>query len=278
MGTIEALERRIGRPFAIDHVYHRWDSAFPSDYDRWTVAQGRILFLNWTSRRADDSATSWAAIAMGEEDDLIADRAADIARLGSPVLLGFSHEPGALEGDGEARSGARADYIAAWRHIVERFAEAQVENVSWVWTLTAYEFRTGDPESWYPGDEVVDWVGVDGYANVRCPWLDVPWLSWEEIFGAATDFADRHGKAVVIAEFMAGEDPIDPQAKANWFRAGVDALVAMPSIKAVVSFNSVHTCSSIVASSDEAATAYRDIGADQAFAPMLTGVADGAAG
>jgi beta-mannanase len=267
--TIADLEEQIGRPFVLDHVYHNWNGEFPGEYDRWTIDRGRTLFLSWTTRQTGEPTAKWAAVAAGTYDELIDQRAAAVRDLGVPVLMSFDHEPGAQVGSGAADSGSPSEYRDAWRHVVERFRAAGADNVSWVWTLTAYTFRESDPSPLYPGDKVIDWVGVDGYTNIDCPWLDVPWRSWEEIFGKANDFAAAHGKPLVIAEFSAREDPADPRRKADWLRQAVAATASLSQLKALVSFNSTQDCSSVIATSPEAVGAYRDIASSPAFAATV---------
>ena len=275
--TITEQEQALGRKFAIDHVYDDWDVPFPSSYDRWSVAQGHVLFLSWTTRRGSDEPTAkWSDIAAGAYDGLLDRRAAAIAALNSPVLMSFDHEPGAQVGTSADRSGSPEEYIAAWRHIVERFAAAGVRNVGWVWTLTAFSFREGDPDAFYPGDEVIDWVGADGYANIECPWLTVPWRSWPEIFGAAADFAARHDKPFIVAEYSAREDSADPGRKAEWLEGAIEAVNSMPALKAIVAFNSTRSCSSPIATSDQTLAAYRTVGASPAFSALVDNPADAA--
>lgn len=259
---IEQLEADLGRPLLIDHVYHRWDDEFPSDYDRWTMDQGRILFLNWTTRTDSGPPVKFRDIISGALDDVIDARARAIADLGRPVLLGFGHEPGALIGEGGSRSGTEEEYVEAWRHVASRFDAAGARNVSWVWTLTAFAFKNGDGEGLYPGDDVVDWVGVDGYVNVGCPWLNVPWSPWSELFAPADAFAAAHDKPLVVAEFGLGEDPGDPQRKAEWLRDAAEEIQEMESLKAVVSFNSQADCSSHIVTSEAALRGYRAMAQD----------------
>ena len=38
--AIERVEAQIGRRFAIDHQYYRWDSNFPGAHEAWTVSRG----------------------------------------------------------------------------------------------------------------------------------------------------------------------------------------------------------------------------------------------
>ena len=170
-------------------------------------------------------------------------------------MMGFDHEPGALVGTSPSDSGSQADYRAAWEHVVEVFTRAGVTNVSWVWTLTADEFANGDPQSLYPGSHIVDWVGVDGYTNITCPWLNVGWREWDTIFSAAHDFADDVSKPLVVAEFGLREDPTDPSRKGQWLTESLGSMQAMDRLKAVVSFNSEADCSSYLLSSGAAVDA-----------------------
>jgi Glycosyl hydrolase family 26 len=244
--ALTALEAKIGRKFAIDHVYYRWSDTFPSAYDTWTIAQGRTLFLNWSSKADNGPPVKWADIAAGGQDQVIDARARAIAALGVPVFMGFTHEPGGLVGTGRSKSGTTDDYRAAWRHVVERFRQAGTTNVTWVWTLTSYQFRNADVTPLYPGDDVIDWVGADGYANISCPWLKVGGTPFDQIFAAASTFAAAHEKPLMIAEFNVGEDPSNPAFKADWFEAAVTAVAKDPTIKALVSFNSQESCAAVV--------------------------------
>jgi hypothetical protein len=259
---LESLEHELGRPFAVDHVYYQWDDVFPTAYDRWTLRSGRIPFLNWTTRRSTGPPVKFADIISGDLDEVIDERAREVAAFDRPVFLAFAHEPGPLIGDSIETSGSEEEYVEAWRHVVSRFDAAGADNVSWVWTLTAFAFKNGDQDTLYPGDDVVDWVGVDGYVNVTCPWLDVPWAPWSEVFGPAHDFATSRDKPLMVAEFGLREDPSDPTRKAEWLRESVEDIKDMPALKAVVSFNSQSACSSPVISSRQALQGYRAMGQD----------------
>lgn len=257
---ITALEDQIGRKFAIDHVFYRWDVQFPQDYDRWTIAQGRTLFLNWSSRQQDKSGAKWADIAAGRYDALIRERAAAIKALDVPVFLSFTHEPNQLVGDGRNASGHPPDYVRAWRHVVSMFNQAGATNVSWVWVQMAFTFRQGQADQFYPGDDIIDWVGVDGYHNINCPWLRAGWKGFDAVFGKAVSWAEARGKPLMIAEFNLREDPADPQRKAQWLRDLAGEVARSPTIKGIVSFNSRESCAADIATSPEAVEGYKDLG------------------
>jgi len=263
------LELSAGRRLAIDHVYYRWDAPFPSDYDRWTVSQGRIPFISWTSRRTSGPATSWSDITLGKQDELIDARAKAIRDLHQPVLLGFAAEPRQLIGSGTSKSGASQELVSAFRHIVERFRVNGATNASWMWTLTANEFRTGDPLDTYPGDQYVDWVGVDGYTNLQCPWLKVPWMPFRQLFAAATKFARDHGKPLAIAEFNLREDPTDPTRKGRWLEDVAQAVKADPTVRAVISFDSSQPCAAVIDTSPDALRGYRTLAQSPWMSPTL---------
>ena len=138
--AIERVEAQIGRRFAIDHQYYRWDSVFPSSHEAWTVSKGRIPFLNWKAMRSNGEPMPWAQIASGAQDATIIARAQAVKAFGSPMYLTFHHEPE----DDLAAWGTAADYVAAFRHVVNVFRAQGVENVAWVWTMMSWTF---DPRS-----------------------------------------------------------------------------------------------------------------------------------
>lgn len=266
MPALMAAENTVGRRFDIDHVYYGWDTPFPAAYDKWTASQGRILFFSWTSRMATGRPVRWDEIAAGRQDAVIDARAAAIAAFGRPVFVSFTHEPGALVGDGGSKAGTEADYVSAWRHIVTRFRQQRTTNVSWVWVLSTYGFRdSGTPDALYPGDDYIDWIGADGYNLFNCPWLPNPWRSWQQIFDGFYQWALPHHKPLMAAEFGSLEDPRSPQRKGDWFLEAAQQIRAMPAFRAIVYFNSEVNCPGYAVSSPGAAAGYKAMASDAYF-------------
>jgi beta-mannanase len=123
----------------------------------------------------------------------------------------------------------RGDYVAAWRHLRERFRRAGADNAVWVWNpIAAYAGSTPLAEL-FPGAGQVDWLAVDGYnwGDTR----DWGWQSYADVLAptvrALGALAPR--RPVMIAETASAPGP----RKAAWVtdtlrsaRAdGVDALV-----------------------------------------------------
>lgn len=124
-------------------------------------------------------------------------------------------------------------YKAAFRYVKERIDALGATRVATVWQAAtypddgdpAYDYQvTGGPgapdldaairehyEDWYPGDDVVDWVGISFFAGSNyldhqwsCqdetkPWT-VPDTSPRKLQDALANFAREHEKPLVIAE------------------------------------------------------------------------------
>jgi hypothetical protein len=260
--AVTRFERLIGRTLDIDHVYYHWDDSFPTADDRWDIQNKRIVFVSWQSETRAGVKIPWADIAAGRQDSVIDARARAVKALGVPILLCFEHEPGALVG----REGSAADYVAAWRHVVARFAQDGVTNVSWVWTMTSFSFRAHkngaavgrtSPDALYPGDDVIDWISADGYNYAGCPGKNVPWRSFAQVFGPWYQWAERRGKPLMIAEFGLSEDPAVPGRKGSWFEQAAGQLGSFPLIKALVYFESTPRCDNLVTSSPSALAGFR---------------------
>ncbi|MET8907866.1 hypothetical protein [Micromonospora sp. NPDC004551] len=69
---------------------------------------------------------------------------------------------------------------AAWRRVRTIFREERADNVAFVFCPTWLAFQTGRVSSFWPGDSMVDWVAVDGYArpsNDHAPLTELfPWF------------------------------------------------------------------------------------------------------
>jgi hypothetical protein len=136
--------------------------------------------------------------------------------IGRPVLLRIGYEfnnPGALY--------QPSAYIGAFRHTVQVFRQDRV-NFAAVWDGSAREFFS-DPKymKWYPGDDVVDWWGLD-VSNLR---------EFSDVASKAfLQDAARHRKPVII-----NGSPAFAKSEAEalkWYAAFFDFIRSNPAIKA----------------------------------------------
>lgn len=221
-GRIQAFqefESLTGRALDVVHTYHPWDEPFPSEADRHFLDNDQELLIGWAG---SDS----PGIAAGRYDRLIRQRARDVKAVDEPLMIAYRFEMDRPNLRSQVRSAK--DYIAAWKHIRAIFTEEGATKVGWVWAPTAKGFTEGDAADFYPGDNQVDWLGVDAYTGPRL-------RPFSEVMSAYMDFAADHpGKPIMIAEFgLSDRDGKRPA----WLKAAREYVKEQPRIKAVLYFN-----------------------------------------
>jgi hypothetical protein len=160
-----------------------------------------------------------AAVARGDYDFYVDAWAAEAARFGRPFFLRFAHEMNdPYRYPWGPQHNSKEEFVAAWRHVVERFRRAGAGNVIWVWSphvARAYW------ELYYPGNDYVDWTAT-GALNFGPIAYWSRWWTFREIFGTHYPVLAAFGKPIMIAEFGSlgvGGDRL------AWYR---DALAALP--------------------------------------------------
>jgi hypothetical protein len=237
-------EQLIGRKFAIDHRYYDWGFPLPSAYETWTAKQGRIPMVNLCACDFQtDGVVRWSSIADGSQDAYLTSMAQGFAFFSRPAFLIFDGEPEAkVDGPGAGQPhGSTADYVAAFRHVVDVFRAHGADNVAFVFDTTGYAFeqvsgQTATVKALYPGDDYVDWIAADPYNFFKQgAWRSLSyetraWYRWAR--------AEHPTKPLALAEWGSKEDPNDPQRKADWLHQALRGLARdYPHIKAVVYFD-----------------------------------------
>jgi hypothetical protein len=135
-----------------------------------------------THRGTDIPGVLWAQkafaphkIIAGKFDAYIRATADRMKTLSCPIAVRFDQEPnGYWYPWGETTDGMpgatpairAARYVKMWRHVVDIFRNQGATNVIWVWSPNFQSLaHTGYPNlsASYPGNDYVDWVGIDGY-------------------------------------------------------------------------------------------------------------------
>jgi glycosyl hydrolase family 26 len=255
--AVRAFEQQLGHPLGLVHVYHPWDSPFPSAADRQFARSHKMLLLTWGG--TPDTRT----IIAGGYDALIRQRAEAVKRLHRPILMEFRHEMDRANLQWAMHSPAK--YTAAWDHIRAIFTAAGATNARWVWCPTAYGFAIGRAQAFYPGNKEVDWVCADAYS----PSPSVP-LSVTA--GTFLDWAARHPKPVIIGEFGVGGNPAGWPA---WLAAAGRLASHHPQIKAMSYFSGDGTDSNgrryayFMGTHARAVRAFARLLAERQFGPRL---------
>jgi hypothetical protein len=153
------LEGKLGRRLAVDRYDRPFGTAFPDGREQWDVDGGRIPMISW-------GAVATGEVNRGSWDTQIRLRARGIKNLGQLVLVSWFADPANPHNTPVA--GDAGQYVAAWRRIRRIFAEEDARNAVWVWCADAADFAGPTADTWYPGDDSVDWTCADGY-NPRNP-------------------------------------------------------------------------------------------------------------
>jgi len=263
----EVFEAQVGRRNSLERVYYNWDEGWPTAFDYWSRDQGHTLLISWGAMTSSGGWKKWSNIANGKFDADIDRVATGIKNLGVPIFFIFNHEP-----ENDPSAGNAADFVAAFKHIHDRFASDGVTNISYVLTLMAYTFRIGQADQWYPGDSYVDYIAADGYNWYGCTGRDDPWMEAGDIFSDFYDYGLAKDKPMLIAEYGTGEDPDVPGRKGQWFTNAQAAFKAWPQIRGVAYFDNGYgdpACSRWIDTSQSSLNAFIGMGADPYFNPVM---------
>jgi hypothetical protein len=276
--ALKDWEKLSGRTASIFHAYHKGDDRFPtkSEIDMARdPAHPRVLLLNWKIAYR----STWAKVAQGEQDARIDRFAARVkAGFGEKFFLVLNHEP---ENDVIARAGSgweAKDFAAMYRHTILRLRAKGVSNVINVMAYMGNEKWMA--QSWwkdlYPGDDVVDWMGLDSYVNA---------VKDDYHYGMFGDLLDRGApegpgfyrwavtkhaaKPIMVAEWGVYHRAGKVTDKSAGYRSVLPELRKRPGIKAIVYFDTPRDDQGdrdiSINSAKSSLAAFRTLAADKIF-------------
>lgn len=170
----------------IEHLFLPWEdidlSTLPIAYD-YASARNREIWITvepWTwdrSRRIEPNDLR-NGMREGVYDGVIDGLCGEVGRLKRPTVMRWAQEMEETTGQFVWAGWAPSDYIAAYRHFVERCRIA-APNATFMWSPKGIEGL----EDYYPGDDVVDSIGLS-------------------IFGLQQMDHDRSGRDHTFAEYL----------------------------------------------------------------------------
>jgi len=277
LSSVAAYEQATGKQMTIVHWYALW-GGWKSEFSRADLdlvdRRGSVPMITWEPWAGTPNDPAWslrAAILSGQHDAYIEAWARGMAAYGKPVLLRFAHEmhhqpeyPWVIDKLGNTAP----DYIAAWRHVRDIFENHGATNVVWVWspnTLgdSSAAIHEDVYRSLYPGDDYVDWVGLDAYNwgnSSSC-------CTWQSFGELVTDLYDDYAgkKPLIVAETASAEVG---GSKAAWIDDMHEQLkTSFTAIKAVVWFDINKETDWRIASSPPTLAAYDAMALDPYFNP-----------
>lgn len=253
---------QLGRPYDVANFFYTWEKPFPTQEEQLAIGRGSTPMISWNGTNTD-------AITSGQQDALIRQRAQALRDLQVPLFLRFFWEMDGHKGD-QLAGGNPANFIAAWRHVHAIFDEEGATNISWVWAPTNLRFGASNDTApnWYPGDDVVDWIGCDGY-NWAPVYTGYAYDQFETIFRDFYNWAGSRNKPIMIGE--TGVMERNPGEKSDWMRNMATTLKTnYTNIRAVVYWDMTWTNGGLtfpfkVDTTPESLSTWRSIAADPYF-------------
>ncbi len=277
-----AAEDLIGRRFVIDNRFYDDATEFVSDRTMWDIAHNITPLITWMPY---GSGNPLVEIIQGQHDAYIRAEAQKAKALGVQILMRWGHEMngnwypwagyvngeggdgGAGDADGGIPSSGPAKYVAAWRHVHDIFVAEGATNVVWVWCTNSNDVPDAPWNHWtdyYPGDEYVDWVGIDAYnwgsSSSCCIWTTFAALLTGSPY---QDYAAK--KPIMLPETASAEVGGD---KAAWIKTMHQNLTTeFRGIRAVVWFDINKETDWRIDSSPSSLAAYQAMALDPYFNP-----------
>jgi hypothetical protein len=222
--TAKGIETQVGRRMAIRNRRYGWLAACPNASTRADAALSGppvipmvsfgqpstfpVKTTGWKGK-SDAAVTAFGSgidrITNGEFDGYWSGVAAGLRALGMPVLFRLWQEPNGAHNpyyaawQGGVGSGGEAAYIAAWRHVkaVFRAAGATIDaGGNCIFVFCAQRRSTASRwEVYWPGDDVVDFSGVDLYRDTFVDAAENPPKNWDTY-----TWAIAHSKPYIVCE------------------------------------------------------------------------------
>lgn len=240
-----------GRPKALHHFlsatgarirfvmwYQSWSEPlfFPSQLR--TVEQVRATpIITWDPDRIGEP-TRLSDVIVGRFDGYLRTAAESAREYHKPIFIRFAHEMNLRTTfQGAQHHGETSQqFVLAWRHVVDLFRAEHATNVRFVWSPNIDCNKLCPFSSYYPGDQWVDWVALDGYniGNTK---------SWSHWTGLTQIFASSYHTLTHLTTkpMMIGETATTASGgdKARWIETALlhDVPVDLPRVRAVVWFD-----------------------------------------
>jgi len=252
-------------------VYRAWNRCYIEDDLPWLERLKQLprdMLLTWEpwrippdeDRPFDQPDFALENIISGMYDSYIRAFGRELATFPRKIFLRTLHE---MNGNwypwcGTVNRNSGKLFIDAWNHIRNLVNMEAPYGIEWVWSPYAHSYPAtpyNTIENYFPGDDALDWVAIDGYNwGSSREWST--WRSFEEIFSDAyKTLTSITRRPFMIGEVACGESG---GSKELWIREALKALKGQFSkIEILVWFDVNKECDWRIASSSASLNAFR---------------------
>ena len=248
--SIVALEDTLKTVLPLIQIYSAWGSKpeerFPMAEAKAIIDIGSMPVITWEPWLSDfdkekipgipdadkRDKEGLKSIANGVYDFYIDKWAQDVKSLKKLIFVRLGHEMNdPYRYPWGPQNNKPEDFIAAWKHVVDRFKVLNVANVIWIWSPhPAYKHF----DEYYPGDAYVDWIGL-GTLNYGTVATWSQWWTFDEILGKYYEDLAKYKKPIMLSEFgslSVGGD------RSKWYREALTNLpLKYPAVKSIIFFH-----------------------------------------
>lgn len=191
MARVRSFGQKIGKSPNLVAIFESFDDAFAAAQVRQVHESGALAVIRWEPYNVP-----LRDIAVGKHDAYVRKFATSIRTLNLPIALTFAHEMNGHWYTWGTKNNTASEFVAAWQHLHQIFAEQDARNVIWTWTPNVNNYLRQVPlRPLYPGDAYVDWVGMDGYYAIHGP------KTYQKLFGPTIAEIRRFtAKPMIIVE------------------------------------------------------------------------------
>ncbi|MFC7929309.1 glycoside hydrolase family 26 protein [Streptomyces cinereoruber] len=246
---VYAFEEKIGRKLDLVYTYHDMSGSEADGQlltpDEVELGRERLLMLAWESTvwtekhhaNWTETQLGWKNIAAGKYDASVIDKQAlRVKEYGKRVFFSFDQEADFRIPEG---AGTPEEYVAAYRHVRDRFEALGVTNAVWVWTVSGWLGNAETMKRLYPGDAYVDWIGMDQYNYYLCH-KSPDWLDFDRSQRPSYDWMRKNisaDKPIMLSEFSTAPDPERPERQRDWYTKIPEVAPTLPKARAYVHWN-----------------------------------------
>lgn len=241
---IDQLESSIQQKIGLQMFYKPIDS----EYDPYTeelVKKNKVPMITFLYQEENGQNNKEVVknILNGKYDTQLENWAAQIKAAGSPVLIRLGNEMNGKWSEWSSLNNYNDPdlYKFTFSHIVNVFKGACASNAYFVWNpnhVSSPYYQWNEAAMYYPGDKVVDFVGMTSYNYGKTKWND--YQSFEQLYDQLYwDYSrSYYNKPLIIGELGAVEEGGN---KAEWITQMFNHLpTKYPNIKMVVWFDHTH--------------------------------------
>lgn len=198
---LKELEKKINKKAAIAHYFRGWEylqdptvveelNTLSKEGWRPMISVNPYFFEDCQSK----GMTLYKAIMVGNCDEVMRNIGRNLKNVKDPFFLRFAWEMNVptIEWSIQKTASWNEEYKNAWIRFHNILKEEGAANAIWVFAPQIESPSTIEFDLLYPGEEYVDWVGLDGYN-----WGDTQsWSNWQDF---STVFLNSYNKLRTIA-------------------------------------------------------------------------------